>query len=345
MKNNLKQNQFNKKMGRKRILSGITPSGDSLHIGNYFGAVKPQIDLQNDQNYETHYFIADVHALTTVKNKALLEQNIRGVVLAYLSLGLDPEKCVFFRQSHLSEHSELAVILANYVSYGQMQRMHAFKDKLQKGADVKSINMGLFNYPILMAADILLYKPFGVPVGEDQKQHVELARDIADNFNKAYGVEVFILPEPLISKEIGRIMGTDGKRKMSKSLGNTIGIFDDLETIRKSVAKIPTDSGRGKIEEMPDGVRILLEYVELFENVEKRQSYEEAYEGEGIRYGDLKKELSQAIYNKFKPAQEKKKELEAKPEYIDQILREGAEKARQIAAQTLAEVKEVVGLN
>jgi len=341
MKNNINQNQLNK----KRILSGITPSGDSLHIGNYFGAVKPQIALQDDENYETYYFIADVHALTTIKDKRLLEQNIRGVVLAYLSLGLDPEKCVFFRQSHLSEHSELAVVLANYISYGQMQRMHAFKDKLQKGADVKSINMGLFNYPILMAADILLYKPFGVPVGEDQKQHVELARDIAENFNKAHGVEIFVLPKPLISGETGRIMGTDGKRKMSKSLGNTIGIFDDLADVGKAVAKIPTDSGRGRIEEMPSGVKTLLEYVELFEGVEKRQSYEEVYGGEGIRYGDLKKELSRAIFDKFEFAQDKKRELEAKPEYIDQILREGAERARKIAAQTLVEVKEVVGLN
>lgn len=336
MKNNLST--------KKLILSGITPSGDSLHIGNYFGAVKPQIELQNNEEYQTYYFVADVHALTTIKDKEQLEKNIRGVILSYLSLGLDPEKCVFFRQSQVSEHLELAVILGNYISYGQMQRMHAFKDKLQKGADVKAINMGLFNYPILMAADILLYQPFGVPVGEDQKQHVELARDTAENFNNTYGKQIFSLPEPLISKETGRIMGTDGERKMSKSLGNTIGVFDSLAEISKSVAKIPTDSGKGSLENIPGGVRTLMAFVELFESVKKRQLYENLYMGEGLRYGELKNELAEAIYQKFKFAREKKTELEAKPEYIEAVLSEGAKKAGKIAERTLQEVKETVGL-
>ena len=210
---------------KQRILSGITPSGSQLHIGNYFGAVAPQIALQD--SHDTHYFVADLHALTTIHDRDQLEKNVTGVVLDYLALGLDPEKCVFFRQSDVSEHSQLAVVLANYISYGQMKRMHAYKDKLQVGASEESINMGLFNYPILMAADILLYKPYGVPVGEDQRQHIELTRDIAENFNKGYKTNTFPLPEPLISKEAGRIVGTDGERKMSKSLGNIIGIFDD----------------------------------------------------------------------------------------------------------------------
>ncbi len=181
---------------KQRILSGITPSGKGLHIGNYFGAVKPQVELQD--KYETYYFIADLHALTTVKDNETLENNIREVILDYLALGLDPQKCVFFRQSQVPAHAQLAVILANYTPYGQMKRMHAFKDKLQKGVRVDSINMGLFNYPILMAADILLYKPYGVPVGADQKQHVELTRDIAENFNRTYKKKVFPLPKPLI---------------------------------------------------------------------------------------------------------------------------------------------------
>ena len=230
---------------KKRIVSGITPSGSSLHIGNYFGAVKPQLELQN-QGDETYYFMADLHALTTIKDRDQLEQNITGVVLAYLALGLDPEKAVFFRQSDVPAHSQLAVVLGNYISYGQMQRMHAFKDKLQKGAEVGAINMGLFNYPILMAADILLYKPYGVPVGEDQRQHVELTRDIAETFNKTYNREVFPLPEPLIAQQTGRIIGTDGQRKMSKSLGNTIGIFEDEAIIRKQIMGSYTDPTRKK---------------------------------------------------------------------------------------------------
>jgi len=218
---------------KKRILSGITPSGNTLHIGNYYGAVKPQIELQD--THETNYFVADLHALTTVQNAKQIEENVVGVVLDYLALGLDPEKCVFFRQSDVPEHSQLMVVLGNYVSYGQMKRMHAYKDKLQKGAGEESINMGLFNYPILMAADILLYKPDGVPVGEDQRQHIELARDIAENFNKTYDREVFPLPIPLIREGVGRLVGTDGERKMSKSLGNIIGIFEDYTVIEKQI--------------------------------------------------------------------------------------------------------------
>src|SRR3989304_5366665 len=168
-----------------RVLSGITPSGKAFHIGNYFGAIKQHIELQN-QIAETYYFIADLHALTTVQDQKTLEDNITNVVLDYLALGLDPKKAVFFRQSDVHEHSELAVVLGNYISYGHLKRMHAFKDKLQKGFKIDKINMGLFNYPILMAADILLYKPDAVPVGEDQRQHIEITRDMAEGFNKAY---------------------------------------------------------------------------------------------------------------------------------------------------------------
>src|SRR5260221_31968 len=196
-------------MNNTRILSGITPSGSSLHIGNYFGAVKPQIELQNTVD-QTYYFVADLHALTTGQARETLEKNITGVVLDYLALGLDPQKSVFFRQSDVPQHSQLAIVLANYVTFSHMQRMHAFKDKLQKGATEESINMGLFNYPILMAADILLYKPSGVPVGEDQRQHIEITRDMAEAFNHAYAREVFPLPEPLIQKATGKIIGTDG---------------------------------------------------------------------------------------------------------------------------------------
>lgn len=326
-----------------RILSGITPSGSQLHIGNYFGAVAPQIALQH--THETHYFVADLHALTTIHDRDQLEENVTGVVLDYLALGLDPTKCVFFRQSDVPEHSQLAVVLANYISYGQMKRMHAFKDKLQTGTTVDSINMGLFNYPILMAADILLYKPYGVPVGEDQRQHIELTRDIADNFNKTYKTSTFPLPEPLISKEVGRIIGTDGVRKMSKSLGNIIGIFDDEKIIEKQIMSSFTDPSRkkatdpGKVEGNPVFI-----YHELMNDDRGEVDNLKARYREGT-VGDVevKQKLVAAHKRKFAVARAKRKELEGNMSGVKKILAEGAEKARKYAGATLKEVYKVIG--
>ncbi len=329
---------------KKRVLSGITPSGRGLHIGNYFGAVKPQVELQDE--YEAYYFVADLHALTTVKDKEVLENNIREVVLDYLALGLDPEKCVFFRQSQVAEHAQLAVILANYVGYGQMKRMHAFKDKLQKGAKVDSINMGLFNYPILMAADILLYKPYGVPVGEDQKQHVELTRDIAESFNKTYGVEVFPLPELLIGKKTGKIIGTDGERKMSKSLRNTIGIFEDYEMIEKQIMGCFTDPNRiratdpGRVEGNPVFIYHDLINGDKEEVEDLKRRYREGKVGDV----EVKKRLIEAHKRRFKEAREKREELARDYKQVEEILAKGAERAKQVAEETLREVYEVVGL-
>lgn len=328
---------------KPRILSGITPSGSALHIGNYYGAVKPQIALQD--THETYYFVADLHALTTVHDKELIERNVTGVVLDYLALGLDPDRCVFFRQSDVPEHSQLAVVLANYISYGQMKRMHAFKDKLQEGADVESINMGLFNYPILMAADILLYKPYGVPVGEDQRQHIELTRDIAENFNKIYKVSTFPLPEPLISKEVGRIVGTDGTRKMSKSLGNIIGIFDDLSLIEKQIRGSYTDPNRkkatdpGKVEGNP-----IFLYHDLMNDQKNEVEDLKSRYGKGM-VGDVevKQKLVEAHRRTFAAARERRTELESNLDLVREILRSGAHKARRIASQTLHEVYEVIG--
>ncbi|MFH1244299.1 MAG: tryptophan--tRNA ligase [bacterium] len=330
---------------KKRILSGITPSGNQLHIGNYFGAVAPQIALQD--SHETYYFVADLHALTTVHDREDLERNITGVVLDYLALGLDPSKCVFFRQSDIPEHSQLAVVLANYISYGQMKRMHAYKDKLQVGASEESINMGLFNYPILMAADILLYKPYGVPVGEDQRQHIELARDIAANFNKTYKTSTFPLPEPLISREVGRIVGTDGERKMSKSLGNTIGIFEDEKVIEKQIMRSFTDPNRlkatdpGKVE----GNTVFIYHDLMNENKEEVEELKKRYR-EGI-VGDVevKQKLVAAHKCKFGEMRARRKELEGDMELVRKILVEGAEKARKLASQTLTEVYGVIGEN
>jgi len=328
---------------KQRILSGITPSGSQLHIGNYFGAVAPQIALQD--SHDTHYFVADLHALTTIHDRDQLEKNVTGVVLDYLALGLDPEKCVFFRQSDVSEHSQLAVVLANYISYGQMKRMHAYKDKLQVGASEESINMGLFNYPILMAADILLYKPYGVPVGEDQRQHIELTRDIAENFNKGYKTNTFPLPEPLISKEAGRIVGTDGERKMSKSLGNIMGIFDDEKIIEKQIMSCFTDPNRKKATDpgRVEGNPIFIYHDFINDKKQEVEELKNRYRDGTVGDVEVKQKLIEAHRRKFAMARTKRAQLEGDMEVVKKILAEGAEKARKIAGQTLDEVYRVIG--
>lgn len=331
----------------KRIVSGITPSGNALHIGNYFGAVKPQIELQENSEYETHYFVADLHALTTVQDRAKLESNIRGVVLDYLALGLDPAKCIFFRQSQVAAHSQLAVVLGNYIGLGQMKRMHAFKDKLQKGSDVDIINMGLFNYPILMAADILLYKPFGVPVGEDQRQHVELARDIAENFNKTYQTDFFNLPEPLISKNLGRIIGTDGMRKMSKSLGNTIGIFEDGVIIKKQIMGCFTDPNRKKATDpgQVEGNPVFIYHDLINQNKSEVEELKRRYRLGQVGDVEVKEKLFLAHQQFFAQARAKRRELLGDQKLVEKILIDGAKKAQLVAGQTLAEVYKIVGIS
>ncbi|HAI22295.1 TPA: tryptophan--tRNA ligase [Candidatus Collierbacteria bacterium] len=331
-------------MENKRVVSGINPSGSSLHIGNYFGAIKHQIGLQ--EKMETYYFVADLHALTTVKDKETLQENIKNVVLDYLALGLNPDRCVFFRQSDVPQHSQMAVVLGNYVTYSHMKRMHAFKDKLQKGENEESINMGLFNYPILMAADILLYKPDGVPVGEDQRQHVEIARDIADSFNKAYKKEVLVLPEPMISTETGKIIGTDGTRKMSKSLGNVIEIFADEEIIKKQIMGCFTDPNRlkatdpGTVEGNPVFVFHDLFNEDKAEVEDLKNRYREG------RVGDVevKEKLFAAHQRYFEAAKKKREELTRNPELVQKILRDGANKAIKLASATINEVYETVGI-
>ncbi|MBW7955251.1 tryptophan--tRNA ligase [Patescibacteria group bacterium] len=328
----------------KRILSGITPSGSSLHIGNYFGAVKPQLELQNTA--ETYYFMADLHALTTIHDKETLEKNITGVVLDYIALGLDPAKSVFFRQSDVPAHSQLMVVLGNYVTYGQMQRMHAFKDKLQKDANEESINMGLFNYPILMAADILLYKPYGVPVGEDQRQHIELTRDIAENFNRAYQTDVFPLPEPLISKEVGKVVGTDGQRKMSKSLGNTIGIFEDEAVIRKQIMSSFTDPNRKKATDpgTVEGNPVFIYHELLNDNTSEVEELKTRYRAGQVGDVEVKEKLFQAHQRYFASARAKRKELESNLEVARDILADGALRAGKLATETLEEVYRTIGI-
>lgn len=330
----------------KRILSGITPSGNELHIGNYFGAVRPQIELQDSGN-ETFYFVADLHALTTVKDKNILETNIHNIVLDYLSLGLDPSKTTFFRQSDVPAHSQLAIVLANFVSFGHMQRMHAFKDKLQKGAETESINMGLFNYPILMAADILLYQADGIPVGEDQRQHVEITRDIGDSINKAYNQPIFKLPEPLINPTVSKIIGTDGSRKMSKSLNNFISIFGDEANIKKQIMASFTDPNRlkatdpGKVEGNPVFIYHDLINQNKSEVDELKQRY---FHGE-VGDVEVKEKLIAAHLNFFGPAREKRDYYAANVDLVKQILQDGAGKASAVANETLRTVYQTIGIN
>lgn len=328
---------------KKRILSGITPSGKALHIGNYFGAVKPQIEFQDES--EAYYFVADLHALTTVQDRLVLEENIRNVILDYLALGLDPQKCVFFRQSEIAAHSQMMVVLGNYVSYGQVQRMHAFKDKLQKGTKVESINMGLFNYPILMAADILLYKPQLIPVGEDQRQHVEITRDIAQSFNKRYG-SVLTIPEPLISKETGRIMGTDGERKMSKSLGNIIGIFEDEDTIRKQVMGCFTDPNRKKATDpgRVEGNPVFVFHDLINDDRDEVSDLKDRYVKGAVGDVEVKERLIAAHGRRFGEARARRKSLAADQKKLKEILTEGAEKAKVVAQETLMEIYTAVGI-
>jgi len=285
----------------------------------------------------------------TVKDKTVLENNIKNVILDYLALGLDPEKVVFFRQSQVESHSELAVILANYISFGQMQRMHAFKDKLQDGEVVENINMGLFNYPILMTADILLYKPYGVPVGEDQRQHIELARDIAQNFNKTYQTEFFPLPIPMIDKkkEISKVVGTDGVRKMSKSLGNVIGIFDDDEVIRKQIMSCFTDPTRikatdpGKVEGNP----VFIFHDLLNDNLEEVQDLKDRYTKGEVGDVEVKEKLFNAHLRFFKDARAKRIILERDMELVMSILMNGKEKATNKSKETIDNIKEIIGLS
>ena len=329
----------------KRVLSGIKPTGSSLHIANYFGAVKPHIKLQDEAD-EAFYFIADLHALTTVQDKERLEENIRSVTLDYLALGLDPDKCVFFRQSDIAEHGQLAVILANYVSLGRMKRMHAYKDIVEEGVEQESINMGLFNYPILMAADILLYKPDGVPVGDDQRQHVEVTRDIARRFNHVYGKEVFPVVELMVEKKAQRIIGTDGKNKMSKSKDNIIEIFADEEKIREQIMGSYTDPNRKKASDpgTVEGNPVFVYHDLINDDKEEVEDLKERYKEGKVGDVEVKEKLVAAHKRLFESARERKKELEKFGD-VDEVLKKGSARAEKIAKKTLSEVYETIGVN
>ncbi len=324
----------------KRVLSGIRATG-RLHLGNYLGAVKGFLELQDNPEYETFYMVADVHTITTPYDVNELRQNRREVILDYLAAGLDPKRSVIFQQAEVNEHIELAFYFSAVTSIGKMQHLPTFKEKVKQHP--LDTTMALLNYPILMAADILIYKAGLVPVGIDQEPHLEVAREIARSMNHKYGTD---FPEPQRFATKGEyVPSLTGEGKMSKSVeGSYINITDDLHSIKDKLAKAPTDAGTGEKVPEEGGVAALLKFVELFQGIEKRQDYEKKYLGEGIRYKDLKEELSEAIYEELKPLQEKRIELESNPSFVDQVITEGAEKARKVAKETVKEVKEKMGL-
>lgn len=319
----------------------MRPTG-RLHLGNYLGAAKGMLALQENEEYETLFTVVDIHAITTPYDAKTLQASARDVFIDYLSIGLDPEKSAISVQSDLSDLiTQLSFYFSSVMNVARMQHLPTFKDKVRQHPD--NVTMALLNYPLLMAADILIYKASKVPVGIDQEPHLEIAREVARKMNEKFGLD---FPEPTRFATKGEyVPSLLGEGKMSKSVeGSSIELGDDLETIVNKLKKAPTDSGKGESVPTEGGVANLLQFVELFQGLEKRQSYEMVYTGAGIRYGDLKKELAQAIFEELKPIQAKRKELEANPEYVDKMMALGAKKSREIAEKTVAEVRAKMGL-
>jgi tryptophanyl-tRNA synthetase len=318
-----------------RILSGIQPSG-SLHIGNYFGMMQPMIQYQEEA--ELYCFIVNYHAMTSVTEREQLSQGTIEAALDFLALGLDPDKAIFWVQSDVPEVTELTWILNNVTPVGLLLRSHSYKDKIAQGLAPLH---GLLSYPVLMAADILLYQSQKVPVGQDQQQHLEIARDIAIKFNHLFG-ETFVIPEAEINPNIPTVLGVDG-RKMSKSYENTIEIFAAEENLREKIAGVVTDSIPVADPKDPDKCN-LFAIISLFLNEEEKADLAERYRQGGLKYSDVKKELFNRIWDFFGPARKKRQQLESSPEQIREILRAGADKARMKALPTLELVRERVGL-
>jgi tryptophanyl-tRNA synthetase len=320
-----------------RILSGIQPSG-ALHLGNYFGMMKPAIELQDKG--EAFYFIANYHSMTSLFDAEERRRNTLDVALDFLACGLDPKKSVFFRQSDVPEVTELTWMLSSLTPMGLLERATSYKDKIAKGI---SPNHGLFAYPVLMAADILIYDSNVVPVGQDQKQHVEITRDIAVKFNEQYG-QTFLIPEPQIRSEVAKVPGLDGE-KMSKSYGNTIELFGDEKALRKKIMGIKMDS-RTPQEPKPDADQNLaIQLLKLVAPAEVAADFENRLRAGGLGYGDLKKALFEHYWNYFSAARNKRAELVANPDYVNKVLADGAAKAKGIAQKVLQRAKKASGLD
>ncbi|MHC4122585.1 MAG: tryptophan--tRNA ligase [Planctomycetota bacterium] len=318
-----------------RVLSGIQPSGRA-HIGNYFGAMRQHLSLQKE--HEGFYFIADYHALTSNPLPDDMTRHVLDVTMDYIALGLDTEKTVFWRQSDVPQVTELTWILSCITPLGLLQRCTTYKDKIAQGF---TPNHGLFSYPVLQAADILLYNSDIVPVGADQKQHIEVTRDIAGYFNNNYG-EIFNLPKEHIIDSVAVVPGIDG-RKMSKSYGNTIEIFEPEKSVKKKIMRIVTDST--PVEEPKDAEKCnVFALLKLVAGEDELSQWQERYRKDGMGYGEVKKRLAELMVDYFRPFREKRAELENDIDYIKAVLAEGAKRAEKVAVQTLAKVRNVVGL-
>ena len=320
-----------------RILTGLQPSG-KLHVGNYFGAMEPAVRLQDEG--EAFYFIADYHAMTSSQDAGALRENVRELAIDFLACGLDPSRAVFFRQSAVPEVNELAWLLSTLCPMSLLAKCHSYKDKVAQGI---SANHALFAYPVLMAADILLYDSNKVPVGKDQKQHLEVTRDLAIKFNEAYGDGLVVVPEPIIREDTAIVIGLDG-RKMSKSYGNTLPIFGEEKPLKKCVMKITTDSTPVEAPKPTEGSTILALY-KLFANPTDYATMIADHERGGVGYGDFKKRLADAYWDFFAPMRVRRAEIEADPGFVDQVLADGALRAREEAGKVLARVRRAVGLD
>jgi tryptophanyl-tRNA synthetase len=319
-----------------RILTGLQPSG-KLHVGNYFGAMEPAVRLQDEG--EAFYFIADYHAMTSSQDPAALRENVRELAIDFLACGLDPARAVFFRQSAVPEVNELAWILSTVCPMGLLAKCHSYKDKVAQGI---APNHALFAYPVLMAADILLYDSNKVPVGKDQKQHLEVTRDLAVKLNETYGEGTVILPEPIIRDDTAVVIGLDG-RKMSKSYHNTLPIFGEEKPLKKLVMKITTDSTPVEDPKPVENSTILALY-KLFASDADYQVMVDDHGKGGVGYGDFKKRLADAYWDFFAPMRERRAEILADPGYVDRVLADGAARAREEAAKVLRRVRRAAGL-
>ncbi|MBP7050426.1 MAG: tryptophan--tRNA ligase [Phycisphaerae bacterium] len=318
-----------------RVLSGIQPSG-RLHIGNYFGAMRQHLQLQAE--HEAYYFIADYHALTSNPSPEAIARHTLDVAMDYMALGLDPERTVFWRQSDMPEVTELTWLLSCVTPMSLLQKCVSYKDKIAQGL---SANHGLFAYPVLQAADILIFQSNLVPVGADQKQHIEVTRDIALRFNNAYG-EVFTLPEDYILESVAVVPGVDG-RKMSKSYGNTIEIFEPEKTIKSKIMKMVTDSTPVEAPKDPTKCNVFA-LLKLVASPEELAQWEQRYRNGGMGYGEAKKRLVELTVEYFKPYRQRRAELENSLDVVDAMLKKGAERARAVASQTLLKARQAVGL-
>jgi tryptophanyl-tRNA synthetase len=319
-----------------RVLSGVQPSGASLHVGNYFGALRQQVALQEE--HQVLLFIADYHSMTSVRDAAARRAYTHAVALDYLACGVDPERSLLFRQSDVPEVCELAWLLSTVTPMGLLERAHAYKDRIAQG---QPADHGLFAYPVLQAADILLYRSELVPVGQDQKQHLEMARDMAQRWNHAYGEDLLVLPEPYIPEEVAVVPGTDG-RKMSKSYGNAIAMFADEKEIRRTVMGIVTDST--PVEAPKDTQQPLFQLWSLFASAAEREELVARARAGGLGYGEVKKDLLARLSAYFAPMRARRAELAAHPERVEEILADGAQRARAIGRPVLAACRESAGL-